>query len=273
MKKFIPIFTIALSGCASNDIARNDLAVAQQRGTPTRLAQPRGTPTRLGDFQNWTAVAHSENGQKVCYAFTRARSLEGVQGRTANDVMLLVTHRRGDRDQVAVRPGYSFASGAQARLFVGQTQLPIFTAQDNAFARDGRAAVQAMRAGHEAISRGPGPDNRGQYSAVFSLLGFPQAYDTISRECPEVPENAAPGQQEATAATNADLQRAIEMARADAERERRDRQSNRLIELGLGLAAGANRPPAPRSNDGIRTYNVNGRSFTCTTSGPFTNCF
>lgn len=70
-----------------------------------------------------------------------------------------------------------------------------------------------------------------------------------------------------------DLQRAIEMARADAERERRDRQSNRLIELGLGMAAGGNRRPAPQSNDGIRTYNVNGRSFTCTTSGPFTNCY
>jgi hypothetical protein len=70
----------------------------------------------------------------------------------------------------------------------------------------------------------------------------------------------------------ADLQRAIEMARADAERERRERQNLRLIELGLGMAAGANRPPPP-SNDGIRTYNVNGRMFTCTTSGTFTNCF
>ncbi len=84
--------------------------------------------------------------------------------------------------------------------------------------------------------------------------------------------NARASANAAASHQQADLQRAIEMARADAERERRERQNLRLIELGLGMAAGANRPPSP-SNDGIRTYNVNGRMFTCTTSGTFTNCF
>ena len=48
---------------------------------------------------------------------------------------------------------------------------------------------------------------------------------------------AAPAQTAAIAG----LQRAIEMARADAERARRERQSDKLIEVGLGLLAGA--PP------------------------------
>lgn len=79
--------------------------------------------------------------------------------------------------------------------------------------------------------------------------------------------------QDGASLAEADRLRAIEAARADAERERRERQNLRMIELGLGMAAGANRPPPPPSNDGIRTYNVNGRMFTCTTSGTFTNCF
>lgn len=147
-------------------------------------AQQRGGPTRLGEFQSWTAVTHTEQGQKVCYAFTRARSIDGVPGREAQNVMLLVTHRPQSRDQVAVRAGYNFPRGAETRLIVGQTELGFFAAQDTAFARDGRAAVQAMRGGREAVSRGPGPNNRGQSSDVFSLAGFSQAHDAISRECP-----------------------------------------------------------------------------------------
>jgi hypothetical protein len=85
-------------------------------------------------------------------------------------------------------------------------------------------------------------------------------------------QNARAAADAAASHQQADLQRAIEMARADAERERRERQSQRLMEIGFGMMAGANRPPPP-SNDGIRTYNVNGRMFTCTTSGTFTNCF
>ena len=147
-------------------------------------AQQRGAPARLGDFQSWTAATHSEQGQKVCYAFTRARSTDGVPGRDAQNVMLLVTHRGQSRDQVAVRAAYTFPRGAETRLIVGQTELNFFTAQDTAFARDGRAAVQAMRGGREAILRGPGPNHRGQSNDVFPLAGFSAAYDAISRECP-----------------------------------------------------------------------------------------
>ena len=84
--------------------------------------------------------------------------------------------------------------------------------------------------------------------------------------------NARAAANAAASRQQTDLQRAIEMARADAERERRERQSQRLMEIGLGMMAGTNRPPPP-SNDGTRTYNINGRMFTCTTSGTSTNCF
>lgn len=148
---------------------------AQQRSPP---------PARLGEFQAWTAASHVENGQKVCYAFTRARTTDGVAGRDVNNIMLLVTHRPNGRDQVAVRSAYSFARSAETKLFIGQGELPFFTAGDTAFARDGRAAVAALRSGREALHRGPGPNGRGQATDTFALAGFTQAYEAISRECP-----------------------------------------------------------------------------------------
>jgi hypothetical protein len=156
-------------------------AEAQQANRATGNAS---RPARLGDFQSWTAVSHTEGGQKVCYAFTRARSMDGVPGRSADNVMLLVTHRPGGRDQVAVRAAYSFPRGAEAKLFIGQGEFPFFTNADTSFARDGRAVVTALRGGREAVHRGPGPNGRGQATDTFALAGFTQAYEAISRECP-----------------------------------------------------------------------------------------
>lgn len=155
-------------------------AQAQQRGAPATAARP----AQLGAFQAWTAATHMEGGQKVCYAFTRARSIEGVPGREQNNVMLVVTHRPGSRDQVAFRVGYSFARNAEAKLFVGSSELPFYTSGDTAFARDGRAVVAALRGGREALGRSPGPNGRGQATDTFGLNGFTAAYDAISRECP-----------------------------------------------------------------------------------------
>lgn len=77
--------------------------------------------------------------------------------------------------------------------------------------------------------------------------------------------------QDGASLAEADRLRAIEAARADAERDRREQQSLRLMELGLGMMAGS-RPAQPQPSS-TRTYNVNGRFFTCTTSGAFTDCF
>ncbi|WP_421991938.1 hypothetical protein [Roseococcus sp.] len=158
------------------------LALPAAQAQPARA--PGARPAQLGAFQAWTAATHMEGGQKVCYAFTRARSIEGVPGREQNNVMLVVTHRPGGRDQVAFRAAYAFPRNAEARLFVGSTELPFYTSGDTAFARDGRAVVAALRGGREALGRGPGPNGRGQATDTFGLNGFGQAYDAISRECP-----------------------------------------------------------------------------------------
>lgn len=161
---------------------RTLLAAALLIAASPALAQNR--PVALGEFGSWTAATHQEGGQKVCYAFTRARSAEGAGNREANSLMLVVTHRANGRDQVAARVGYSYARGAEPKLTVGSNELPFYTAGDNAFARNGRAVVAALRGGRDAVLRGPGPNGRGTATDTFPLNGFSAAYEAISRECP-----------------------------------------------------------------------------------------
>lgn len=147
---------------------------------------PGGGPTRLGEFQSWTAATHQEAGQKVCYAFAAASRAEGVPGREARGVLLVVTHRPGSRDQVAVRSGFPHGRGAEPRLSIGGAEHSLYTHGDTAFVNPGqaRAVVAALRGGREAVMRGPGPNGRGTASETFPLAGFGAAYDAISRECP-----------------------------------------------------------------------------------------
>lgn len=150
-------------------------AFAQQRG-----AAQAPSPRKLGDFQDWTAAVHTESGQKVCYAFTRASRTDPSR----EGVILTVTHRSQSRDQVAISAGYAYPRNAAVTVTVGQRELPFYTSGNSAFARDGRAAVAAFRSGASAVARGPRAGGRGTATDTFSLSGFTAAYEAISQECP-----------------------------------------------------------------------------------------
>ena len=152
-------------------------ALAQQR--PAAPAQQPG-PRQLGSFRDWTAATHQENGQKICYAFTRASKTEPARQR----VVLTVTHRPAGRDAVALSAGYAYPRNAEVTMAIGQTNLPFYTGGNSAFARDGAAVVAAMRGGSRAVMRGPGAGGRGNANDQISLAGFSAAYDAIARECP-----------------------------------------------------------------------------------------
>jgi hypothetical protein len=98
-------------------------------------------------------------------------------------VILTVTQRPTGRDAVAIEAGYAFPANAAVTLQVDQTGLDFYTAQRNAFARDGKAAVAAFQKGSRAIARGPGP-KEAQVTDTFSLKGFSPAYGAINKACP-----------------------------------------------------------------------------------------
>jgi hypothetical protein len=166
------------------------LALALPLACVLGIAAPaQAQPRSLGVHGAWTAAVHTEGGQKICYAFARASKAEGVPGRAANGVMLVVTHRPQGRDQVALQSGYAYPRQGEGatdpvQLSVGPRTLGFFTAGNSAFARENGAAVAAFRGGREVVAKGPGPNGRGQAVDTFPLAGFSAAYDAISKECP-----------------------------------------------------------------------------------------
>ena len=144
-------------------------------------AAPAG-PKQIGKFDDWTAATHLESGQTVCYAFVRAQSSSpALPGRGA--VILTVTERASGRDAVAIEAGFTYATNAAVTLQVDQTGLDFYTAQRNAFSRDGKAVVAAFHKGGRAIARSPGPKDA-VVTDTFSLKGFTAAYAAIAKACP-----------------------------------------------------------------------------------------
>jgi hypothetical protein len=160
--------------------------VAQTQHKPVAPAKPIpavAAPKELGKFDDWIAAAHQESGQTVCYAFTDTKhSAPAVPGR--DRVILTVTERLGGRDAVAISAGFEYPKAAAVTVQVETTGLDFYTAQRNAFARDGKAAVAAFAKGTEALARSPGPRDGQVVVDTFSLKGFSAAYAAINKACP-----------------------------------------------------------------------------------------
>ncbi len=165
-------------------------AAALAAGAASAIAAPRhrnaGTgetagPVELGSFADWTAARYERDGQTVCYAFTRAKSVLPPAFGTAP--MLTTTERPGGQEEVAITAPDRYKKGDTIIVQVGRTGLEFISAGANAYARDDKAAVSALRHGGEAIARGPGT-RAPSVTDSFSLQGFGPAREAIVKACP-----------------------------------------------------------------------------------------
>ena len=154
--------------------------VARPAHPPAKPAKP--GPRSIGKFDDWQAATHTEGGQPVCYAFTRAQSsTPAVPGR--GDVVLTVTMRQSGRDAVALSAGFAYPAGAEVQVQVGTEQMAFYTAARSAFAREGRATTASFERARSAVARSPGPKGAA-VTDNFSLRGFGAAYAAIVKACP-----------------------------------------------------------------------------------------
>jgi hypothetical protein len=160
--------------------------LAQQQHPPVAPAKPAVIPSgpeELAKSEDWIAAKHQEFGQTVCYAFTRAKnSTPAVANRT--EVVLTVTQRPTGRDAVAISAGFTFPANAAVTVQVDQAGFDFYTAQKNAFARDGKVVVAAFQKAGQAMARSPGPREGLVVVDTFSLKGFSAAYAAINKACP-----------------------------------------------------------------------------------------
>ena len=152
---------------------------AEKPRAPAPRAQPAG-PKKLGMFEDWTAATHTEAGQTICYAFTRAQSsAPALRGR--GEVVLTVTQRGGARDAVAFSAGFAYPAGATLTAVADQTPVAVYAAQRSAFARDGKAAVGAFQRARQIVLKSP--SGKGSVTDAFSLRGFSAAYAATLKAC------------------------------------------------------------------------------------------
>jgi hypothetical protein len=138
-------------------------------------------PLALGRFADWTAAAHSEAGQVVCYAFTRSQAATpGGRG----SAVLSVTERPTERDDVAIAEAFAFRRDAAMRVDIGDRRFDFYLVPRAAFAHDGAAVVTALSAGGLVIDHTLSPQGL-PWSDQFSLRGFAEADSAINRACPE----------------------------------------------------------------------------------------
>lgn len=176
MRAMTPLLLLALAGAPAAEAA----VQLAQAAKPAAAAS--STPKSIGKFTDWQAATHDESGKLVCYAFTRATaSTPALPGR--GDVVLTVTQRAAGRDSVALSAGFAYAAGAEVMVQVDKTELAFYTAGRSAFAREGKAAIDAFERGVTAIARSPGPRDA-KVQDNFSLRGFTAAYQAINKACP-----------------------------------------------------------------------------------------
>lgn len=177
--RLLVLLALALPAAAPAALAQSRPAHPPAHPAPARTSN---APKAIGAWDDWRAATHQEGGALVCYAFTRASvSAPALPGR--GDVVLTVTQRPGGRDAVAISAGFAYAAGAEATVQVDAAQLPFYTANRSAFARDGRAAVAAFGRGRQAVARSPAP-RAPSVADTFSLRGFTPAYAAINKACP-----------------------------------------------------------------------------------------
>lgn len=140
----------------------------------------------LGQHGDWYAYSLDEDGGKTCYMVSKPKRSSGKVSKRG-DVVAFVTHRpkEGERDVVSFQAGYTYKSGSDVTVTVGDDKFSLFTSRDTAWARkpaDDKAMVHAMIKG--VTMKVVGTSSRGDRTIdTYSLHGFTAAHKKITAAC------------------------------------------------------------------------------------------
>ncbi len=140
----------------------------------------------IGDFGDWEVYKESEGGKAVCYMGSQPKKAKGKY-RKRGETHILVTHRPAEKslNVISIQAGYTYQSGSEVDVVIGQTTFKMFTDAGHAFAYDSKtdgAIVRAMIRGVRMIVKGT--SSRGTLTTdTYSLTGFTAAYKAINKAC------------------------------------------------------------------------------------------
>ena len=136
--------------------------------------------------RDWAIFVGQENGNKACAVVSQPKVVK-PDGLTRGDIYFYVTMRpaEGVRYEISVKTGYTYWSGSETTVAIGDNNFKLFTNEDWAFtdnAAEEERLVNAMRAGSSMVVTGK--SSRGNTTIdTYSLLGISAALARATKEC------------------------------------------------------------------------------------------
>ena len=141
--------------------------------------------TLLEKFEDWSAYA-AAGTPKVCFAVAKPKQAN-PQKIKRGPIFFYISRWPADgvTNEVSVKMGYPFASGAKATLTVGTAKFDLFTKDEGAFVEKPdmeTKLVEAMKGG--TTMKIEGKSIRGTATSdVYSLDGLSEALDRAAKKC------------------------------------------------------------------------------------------
>jgi len=142
--------------------------------------------TLLQKFKDWSAYA-ATGTPKVCFAVAKPKDSNPKKGIKRDPVFFYISRWPADNvvNEVSVKMGYPFGSGAKATVTVGTAKFELFTKDEGAFVEKPEIEtklVQAMKGA--STMKIEGKSSRGTATSdIYSLDGLSDALDRAAKEC------------------------------------------------------------------------------------------
>ena len=142
--------------------------------------------TLLQKFKDWSAYA-ATGTPKVCFAVAKPKDSNPKKGIKRDPVFFYISRWPADNvvNEVSVKMGYPFGSGAKATVTVGTAKFELFTKDEGAFVEKPEIEnklVEAMKGA--STMKIEGKSSRGTATSdIYSLEGLSDALDRAAKEC------------------------------------------------------------------------------------------
>ena len=142
--------------------------------------------TLLQKFKDWSAYA-ATGTPKVCFAVAKPKDSNPKKGIKRDPVFFYVSRWPADNvvNEVSVKMGYPFGSGAKATVTVGTAKFELFTKDEGAFVEKPEIETKLVEAMKGASTmKIEGKSSRGAATSdIYSLEGLSDALDRAAKEC------------------------------------------------------------------------------------------
>ena len=159
---------------------------AKKKPEPAAAPAPAAPqPTSIGQFGDWQAFQLGAAKTRSCFAITSPKERKPA-GLNRDPATFFVTRKGGDHNELSFIAGFPMKEGADAKFTIGKASFALYVKEANAWVKNAAeegTVVATMKKNKSALFEGA--SKRGnKTSDRYSLAGFPQALDAISKACP-----------------------------------------------------------------------------------------